>query len=135
MSPGKTSMTRMTEKQLAKAFVVEQTIANTHRYLLEGRHHADCSDDEVTDLWVAVLRELAATGFSQDSIKNVILDVESELGLRGLEMPFDQVQPELALFSQYVQRRRREGRPDLADCPEFRAELADLRERLSRPKH
>ena len=128
-------MSRLTERQLAKAYVVEKTIENTHRYLLEGRHYAEFSDDEVTGLWVGALRDLAATGFSQDSLKAELLDIESELGLRGLEMPLDRVQPELALFAKHVERRRREGRPDPADCPEARAELADLRARLSRPKH
>jgi hypothetical protein len=86
-------------------------------------------------MWIEVLRELADTGFSQDSLKRELLDLESELGLRRIPIPFDQVQPELALFSAQVERRRREGRPGPHDCPEYRAELADLRERLSRPKH
>jgi hypothetical protein len=128
-------MSRMTERQLAKAYVAEKTLEHTHRYLLEGRHYADCSDEEVTDLWVVTFRDLAGTNFSQELQRAAILDIESELGLRRIEMPLDQVQPELALFSKYVERRRRESRPDPADCAEFRAELADLRERLSRPKH
>jgi hypothetical protein len=128
-------MSRLTEKQLAKAFVVEKTIENTHRYLLEGREHADWSDDQLTDIWAGVLRELADTDFSQDSLKAELLDLESELGLRRIALPFDQVHPELALFSKHVERRRREGRPEPADSAEARAELADLRERLSQPKH
>jgi hypothetical protein len=125
----------MTEKQLAKAYLVERTIENTHCYLLEGRHYADCNDEELTDLWVITLRDLASTDFSQDFPKAAILDIESELGLRRIAIPFDRVQPELALFTKHVERRRREGRPEPSDCPEFRAELADLHERLSRPKH
>jgi hypothetical protein len=128
-------MSPLTERQLAKAYVVEKTIENTHRYLLEGRQYAEFSDDEVIDLWIGAFRDLAATGFSQDPLKAELLDIESELGLRGIGMPFDQVQPELALFSKHLERRRREGRLDPADCPEARAELADLRVRLSRPKH
>jgi len=135
MSPGRTIMSTLTEKQLAQAYVVERTIENTHWYLLEGRVYADCSDDQLPDTWVAVLRELAETGFSQDSLKRELLDIESELGLRRIPIPFDQVQPELALFSKHVEQRRREGRPNPRDCPEYRAELADLRERLSQPKH
>lgn len=128
-------MSRLTEKQLAKAFVVEKTIENTHCYLLDGRRYAEFSDDELTSEWIEMLRDLARTDFSQDRHKLALLDLESELGLRGIAIPFDQVQPELALFAEHVQRRRREGRPDPADCPEARVELADLRRRLSRPKH
>lgn len=135
MSPGRPIVSNLTEEQLAKAYVVERTIENTHLYLLEGRVHADFSDDELTAMWVEVLRELADTGFSQDTLKRELLDLESELGLRCMAIPFDQVQPQLALFSQHVEQRRREGRPNPHDCPEYRADLADLRERLSRPKH
>jgi len=135
MSPGRQSMSSLTEKQLAKAYVAEKTIENTHLYLLEGRVYADCSDEELPDMWVGVLREHAKTGFSQDSLKRVLLAIESELGLRRIPTPYDQVQPELALFSKHVEERRREGRPGPRDCPEYRADLADLRKRLSRPKH
>ena len=135
MSPGRTSMSTLTEKQLAQAYVVERTIENTHWYLLEGRVYADCSDDQLPDTWVAVLRELAETGFSQDSLKRVLLDIESELGLRRIAIPVDRAQPELALFANHIERERREGQPDWRSSREYRAELADLRNRLSRPKN
>ncbi|HEY2870788.1 MAG TPA: hypothetical protein VGJ56_02655 [Reyranella sp.] len=128
-------MGNLTERQLAKAYVVERTIENTRLYLLEGRQYVDCTDEEVTGLWVGTFRDLAGTNFSQELQRVAILDIESELGLRRIAIPFDQVQPELALFSKHVERRRREGRPGPSDCPECRAELADLHERLSRPKH
>ena len=135
MSPGRAIMGSMTEKQLAKAYVVERTIENTHCYLLEGRQYADFSDEELTDAWVITLRDLASTNFTQEFQWAAIRDIESELGLRRIPIPFDQVQPELALFSKHVEQQRREGRPNPRDCPEYRAELADLRERLNQPKH
>jgi hypothetical protein len=128
-------MSRLTERQLTKAYVVERTIENTHRYLLEGRQYADLGDDELIDAWIGTLRDLAGTDFSQELQQAAVLDIESELALRHIEMPMDRIQPELALFVKHVERRRRDGRPDPADCAKFRAELADLRARLSRPKH
>ena len=128
-------MSNLTERQLAKAYVVEKTIENTRHYLLGGRRYAAFSDDELTDEWIAMLRDLAGTDFSQRRHKLALLDIQSELGLRSIGIPFDQVQPELVLLSEHVERRRREGRPDPADCPEARAERADLRVRLSRQKH
>jgi len=135
MSPGRTSMSTLTEKQLAKAYVVERTIENTHCYLLEGRQYADFSDEELTDAWVITLRDLASTNFTQEFQWAAIRDIESELGLRRIAIPVDRAQPELALFANHIERERREGQPDWRSSREYRAELADLRNRLSRPKN
>lgn len=128
-------MSRMTTNQLAEAYIAEQTLEHTRRYILEGRRYAEFSDEEVSSLWVATLRDLASTNFSQEFQWAALLDIEAELGLRKIAKPVDQVQPELALFAKYIERLERQGPPDLADCAEVRAELADLSERLSRPKH
>ena len=135
MSPERTIMSSLNATQLAKAYIAEKKLERTYHYLLDGRHYADCSDEELTDHWVGTLRDLAGTAFSQELQWAAILDIESEMGLRRIELPLDQVQPELALFVRYVERRRRDGQPDPADCADHRAELADLRERLARPKH
>lgn len=128
-------MSNMSQQQLAKAYIVDKTIENTHHYLIEGRQYADLADEVLADLWVATFRELAAAGFIGDLKRFALLDIESELGLRRLEIPMRRVEPELALFMDYLERRRREGRPDPNNSEEHRAELAALHARLQRPKH
>ena len=128
-------MSRMTTEQLAEAYIAEQTLEHTRRYILDGRHYADCSDEEVRGFWVLMLRDLASTDFNQELHWAAILDIEAELGLRRIAKPVDRVQPELALLAKHIEALEREGPPDPAACAEVRAELADLRERLSRPKH
>ena len=128
-------MSRMDPNQLAEAYIAEKRLEHTQRYLLEGRQYADCSDEELTGIWVGTLRDLAGTDFSQELQWAAILNIESELGLRGIERPIEQVQPELALFARHVERQQRDDQPDPAHCAEVRAELAELRERLGRPKH
>ena len=135
MSPGRTIMSRIDSNQLADAYIAEKKLDHTRRYVLEGRHYADCSDDELADLWVATLCDLAATDFSQELQWAALLDIESEMGLRRIEAPLDRVQSELALLARHVERWQGEGQPDPADCAEIRAELAELRERLGQPKH
>jgi hypothetical protein len=128
-------MSNLTTDQLAEAYIAEQTLEHTRRYILEGRHYADCSDEEVSSLWVVTLRDLASTNFSQEFQWAALLDIEAELGLRRIAKPVDQVQPELALFAKHIEGLEPHGPADLAACAEVRAELADLRERLNRPKH
>lgn len=125
----------MSRRQLADAYIVERTIENTYHYLIDGRQYADVDDKALADLWVATFRELAAAGFICDLKWFALLDIEAELGLRRLEAPMRRVEPEMTLFMQYVERRRREGRPDPNNSEEHRAELAALHARLQRPKH
>ncbi len=135
MSSGRTIMSSINRSQLLEAYIAEKTIERTRRYLAEGRHSADLTDEELTDAWVGTFRDLAGTNFSRDLQWAGILDIESELRLRRIETPVDRVQPELALLTRWIERQQCEGSPHPVDCPEVRAELADLRQRLSRPKH
>jgi hypothetical protein len=128
-------MSSLTESQLATAYVVERTIEDTHCYLLEGRQYAELSDEELADAWVMTLRDLASTGFTQEAQWGAIRDIESELGLRRIAIPLDRAEPELALFVKHIERERRKGRPDWRKNADYCAELAELRERLARPKH
>ena len=125
----------MDNKQLAEAYLADKTIERTHRYLVDGREYADLSDDELIEYWVWMFRELAVTAFTQDHFWASLADLESELSLRGIEKPKEQVRPELALLAEHIERRWREHRLDPSGCAKAQAELAEFRERLSQPKH
>ena len=125
----------MTRRELIQAHYVETTIERTRRYLLGGRRFAALSEEGLTKHWVDTFLAFAVTDFVVGQFWDTLLDLKCEFHLRRLELPMRAVAAEHAAYRKHLQRRWRESRHDSATCEHCRAELAALRERLSRPKH
>jgi hypothetical protein len=125
----------MTRRQLIQAYIVEQEIERTRRYLIDGREFADYSDEALTEHFIWTFRDVAATGPGNAFGWSRLLDLKCEFDLRRTKLPLHAVAAEYARYREHLERRWREGRHDPAACEHCRAELAELRERLSRPKN
>ena len=111
----------------------EKAIERTRRYVAKGRRFEFCTADGLEVHFVQTYRELVAR--DDDRCWDEIMDLQCEFDLRRVKAPIHLVAADFALFKARLERLQHVGPYDPIAWQEVRAELAELRERLSRPKH
>ena len=133
MSPGRTSMSSMDVEQLAEAYLAEKSIERTRRYEADGRRFEFNTADALEAHFVKTYHELVL--LDDDRSWDEVMDLQSEFELRRLKTPMHLVAADFALFKARLEQLQCSGPPDPVALQDVRAELAELRERLGRPKH
>jgi hypothetical protein len=126
-------MSSMNATQLAEAYIAEKSIERTRRYVADGRRFEFCTADALEAHFVKTYREVVL--LDDDRSWDEVMDLQSEFDLRHIKTPMHLVAADFALFKARLERLQRVGPRDPVAWHEVRAELADLRERLARPKH
>lgn len=107
----------MTDEQTILAWIKSAEMDRSADYLLRGRLHAEVPEKALIERWTAAAKAMCLEPWSEDR-RLAESDLKSELELRGLDAPFQDLQVELELFSQRfreaTERLRRENPASLA---------------------
>jgi hypothetical protein len=118
-----------------RAFSRSQAIDRTEDYLRRGRLLAQAESEVLKEQWIATYRKWCHAVRDYD-LQRAANDIESELTLRGEEMPIDQVVAEMQMLAEALkQELQRLGPDQLRRMGEtMLSELEDYRRR-SRAQH
>ncbi len=111
-----------------RAWMRSCELDRTQAYLTRGRVHAGLTDADLIDRWKAAFHALVADPASE-AARVGESDLKSEIDLRGLQAPFEEVEQalnELAQrFADSVARMQEEDPVQLAACEREIAEVVD----------
>ena len=114
-------------KLAAVASVHSVEVKQTEDYLWRGRSYASLPTGDVKEKWISAFK----TRVHGKKPSPELDDLAAELRLRGVELPYDAVQPEVA----DLERRLRSHLKNLdASDPEYCALLAEIQQFLGAPR-
>ena len=91
----------MTVKDDVETFLVDREMERTRRYVHEGRRFKSVTDDDLRAKWIAGVKERFANPLHPELGKREE-DLQAEMGIRGLTLPYDKVENEAEAFIKFV---------------------------------
>jgi len=114
-----------------RAWLEGRDFERVTRYVQRGRRYSKLSDEMLIETWVSNMKQHCRDP-GEPGAHDIQIDLDAEIGLRGLEMPYGRVAAELEVQHQHLIQRVKEMKKNGKEWGEFNEAMEkDLSDFLS----